>query len=200
MKQLKEDGFTLVEILAAFVLLMIVLTSFASLFLSSKATNESSKKTVTATYTAQNIMEDITNRIKSTNDLEDAFERDDDDDEENILHDFRPECVVSDDVKTEFDDDDDDEIEFDEGLTTATFSKIEKNETIFLTISNAPTFDQHLKTRDSDEIEEGMLQIKIDIYEGQIKNSKCKKITEKPKVQFENMIFMKFDDDDDDDD
>lgn len=192
MKQLKEDGFTLIEILAAFVLLMIVLTSFASLFLSSKATNESSKKTVTATYTAQNIMEDITNRIKSTNDLEDAFERDGDDDE-NILKDFRPECVVS-------DDDDDDEIEFDESLTTATFSKIENNETIILTISNAPTFDQQLKERDSDDIEEGMLQIKIDIYEGHINNSGCKKITEKPKVQFENMIFMKFDDDDDDDD
>lgn len=183
MKQLKEDGFTLVEILAAFVLLMIVLTSFASLFLSSKATNESSKKTVTATYTAQNIMEDITNRIKSTNDLDDD---DDDDDEENILYDFDVECVVP--------EDEENEIEFDEGLTTATFSKIEKNETIFLTISNAPTFEQHLKTRDSDEIEEGMLQIKIDIYEGQINNSGCKKITEKPKVQFENMIFMKFDD------
>lgn len=182
MKKSSENGFTLVEILATFVLLMIVLTSFASLFLSSKTTNESSKKTVTATYTAQNIMEDITNRIKSTNELEDAFEQDDD---ENILKDFKIECVVP---------TDDNEIEFDEGLTTATFSKFENNETIILTISNAPTFDQHLKTRDSDEIEEGMLQIKIDIYEGQINNSRCKKITEKPKVQFENMIFMKFDD------
>ncbi|GED19162.1 type IV pilus modification PilV family protein [Kurthia gibsonii] len=54
-----EKGFSLVEVLAAFVLISIILISFFTLFFKGRETTVESKKTVDATYTAQQEMESI---------------------------------------------------------------------------------------------------------------------------------------------
>ena len=54
-----EKGFSLVEVIAAFVLISIVLISFFTLFFKGRETTVESKKTVDATYTAQQEMESI---------------------------------------------------------------------------------------------------------------------------------------------
>ena len=54
-----EKGFSLVEVVAAFVLISIILISFFTLFFKGRETTVESKKTVDATYTAQQEMESI---------------------------------------------------------------------------------------------------------------------------------------------
>lgn len=54
-----EKGFSLVEVIAAFVLISIILISFFTLFFKGRETTVESKKTVDATYTAQQEMESI---------------------------------------------------------------------------------------------------------------------------------------------
>lgn len=54
-----EKGFSLVEVMAAFVLISIILISFFTLFFKGRETTVESKKTVDATYTAQQEMESI---------------------------------------------------------------------------------------------------------------------------------------------
>lgn len=61
-----EQGLSLVEVIAASVLLIIVLISFISFFITSKNTDVSSKNTVSATYTAQMEMENIYKKISTT--------------------------------------------------------------------------------------------------------------------------------------
>lgn len=63
---INEEGLSLVETLAASVLLIIVLLSFISFFNTSKHTGVESKKTVSATYTTQTEMESIYTKIQST--------------------------------------------------------------------------------------------------------------------------------------
>lgn len=62
-------GLSLVEVLAASVLLMIVLISFFSFFISGKNIDIESKKTVTATYSAQSEMEAIYKEIQNSSNL-----------------------------------------------------------------------------------------------------------------------------------
>ena len=54
-----EKGFSLVEVMAGFVLISIILISFFTLFFKGRETTVESKKTVDATYTAQQEMESI---------------------------------------------------------------------------------------------------------------------------------------------
>lgn len=54
-----EKGFSLVEVMAAFVLISIILISFFTLFFKGRETTVESKKTIDATYTAQQEMESI---------------------------------------------------------------------------------------------------------------------------------------------
>lgn len=54
-----EKGFSLVEVMAAFVLISIILISFFTLFFKGRETTVESKETVDATYTAQQEMESI---------------------------------------------------------------------------------------------------------------------------------------------
>lgn len=61
-----EEGLSLVETLAATVLLIIVLLSFISFFNTSKQTSVESKKTVSATFTTQSEMELIYKKIQNT--------------------------------------------------------------------------------------------------------------------------------------
>ncbi|MBQ0138378.1 MAG: hypothetical protein KBT36_03705 [Kurthia sp.] len=64
-----ECGLSLVEVLAASVLLMIVLISFFSFFISSKNIVVESKKTVTATYSAQSEMEAVYKQVQNTTNI-----------------------------------------------------------------------------------------------------------------------------------
>lgn len=59
-----EKGFSLVEVMAAFVLISIILISFFTLFFKGRETTVESKKTIDATYTAQQEMESIYARTK----------------------------------------------------------------------------------------------------------------------------------------
>lgn len=61
-----EKGFSLVEVIAAFVLISIILISFFTLFFKGRETTVESKKTVDATYTAQQEMESIYATTKQT--------------------------------------------------------------------------------------------------------------------------------------
>lgn len=70
-KQLiNEQGLSLVEVIAASGLIIIVLISFFSFFISSKNTNIESKNTVSTTYIAQNEMENIYKQIQNTTNQE----------------------------------------------------------------------------------------------------------------------------------
>lgn len=61
----KENGVSLVEIMAAVVLLSIILVSFFSLFLTSKKTALSTEKDITSTYSTQAEMETIYTKLSS---------------------------------------------------------------------------------------------------------------------------------------
>src|SRR5699024_8937847 len=54
---IEEKGLTLVEVLASFVILSIVLVIFLSIFIQSAKTNQTSEEIVDATYIAQTEME-----------------------------------------------------------------------------------------------------------------------------------------------
>lgn len=62
-----EKGFSLVEVMAAFVLISIILISFFTLFFKGRETTVESKKTVDATYTAQQEMESIYAEVQQEN-------------------------------------------------------------------------------------------------------------------------------------
>ena len=62
-----EKGFSLVEVIAAFVLISIILISFFTLFFKGRETTVESKKTVDATYTAQQEMESIYAEVQQKN-------------------------------------------------------------------------------------------------------------------------------------
>ena len=62
-----EKGFSLVEVVAAFVLISIILISFFTLFFKGRETTVESKKTVDATYTAQQEMESIYAEVQQKN-------------------------------------------------------------------------------------------------------------------------------------
>ena len=62
-----EKGFSLVEVMAAFVLISIILISFFTLFFKGRETTVESKKTVDATYTAQQEMESIYAEVQQKN-------------------------------------------------------------------------------------------------------------------------------------
>lgn len=74
-----EKGFSLVEVIAAFVLISIILISFFTLFFKGRETTVESKKTVDATYTAQQEMESIYAEVQQKNKTGSASM-------ENILH------------------------------------------------------------------------------------------------------------------
>ena len=60
-----EKGVTLVEVVASFVILVILLVSFYTLFIQTAKTTKSSEDIVDATYIAQTEMEHIFNASKS---------------------------------------------------------------------------------------------------------------------------------------
>lgn len=62
-----EKGFSLVEVIAAFVLISIILISFFTLFFKGRETTVESKKTVDATYAAQQEMESIYAEVQQKN-------------------------------------------------------------------------------------------------------------------------------------
>ena len=62
-----EKGFSLVEVMAAFVLISIILISFFTLFFKGRETTVESKKTIDATYTAQQEMESIYAEVQQEN-------------------------------------------------------------------------------------------------------------------------------------
>ncbi|MGE7771654.1 type IV pilus modification PilV family protein [Viridibacillus arvi] len=59
-----EKGFTLIEVLASFVILVILLTSFFTFFIQTAKTGKNSENIVDATYIAQGEMEEIHNKTK----------------------------------------------------------------------------------------------------------------------------------------
>ncbi len=56
----KEDGVTLVELLAAIAILSIIVTSFLAFFIQSANTNKQTNEVNEATFIAQGIMEEVT--------------------------------------------------------------------------------------------------------------------------------------------
>lgn len=55
----RENGFSLIEVLASLVILSLLLTSFFTIFIQSAKTSKTSEEVVHATYTAQKMMEKL---------------------------------------------------------------------------------------------------------------------------------------------